>query len=554
MLDFQRMIARTIFRFLFVFLLGGGLVSLGGCRTGDRGALPAPEVEDSLGPTRLQEESPAAAREAENRDGWVNILADKWPKEPGEPLELSLEEAVFLALGHNRALSVEQLSPIIAGTFEEVERSLYDPSVFVGGGYSQARGVRLLPELEQRFSVETKGYYFEGGISKRFLSGTNVELGARQDWRASGSDSGQHEVRTGLSVTQALLQGRGREGNLASIRQARLDARISEYELRGFTEAFVNRVETAYWNFSLAEQELEIFESSLEVADRQLQEAVERVDAGALPRTELAAARAEKARRNQALIEARSRSSQGRIELLRLMNPGGAVNWETAVVVEPVLKPKEAALDPIADHVGLAREMRPEMSEARLRLARGELEVTRTLDGLLPRLQLFIDLGKTGFAEAFTDAARDLDGEGFDVTAGLRLEYPIGNRGAKARHRAATVSRHQAGLALENLAQLVEADIRSAYIEVSRARQQIGATAVTRELQEEVLRAEEVRFSTGISTALLVAQAQRDLLAAQLDEVRSVTDYRLALINLYRLDGSLLLRRGIGAPGELPWR
>jgi outer membrane protein TolC len=56
----------------------------------------------------------------------------------------------------------------------------------------------------------------------------------------------------------------------------------------------------------------------------------------------------------------------------------------------------------------------------------------------------------------------------------------------------------------------------------------------------------------GRSTNFLVAQAQRDLLVAKISEVRAIVDYLKSLINLYRLDGSLLERRGILAPGKEP--
>ena len=52
--------------------------------------------------------------------------------------------------------------------------------------------------------------------------------------------------------------------------------------------------------------------------------------------------------------------------------------------------------------------------------------------------------------------------------------------------------------------------------------------------------------------ALLSAQAQRDLVASQIAETESFVNYLKALIDLYRLEGSLLQRRGIVAPGAMP--
>ena len=94
----------------------------------------------------------------------------------------------------------------------------------------------------------------------------------------------------------------------------------------------------------------------------------------------------------------------------------------------------------------------------------------------------------------------------------------------------------------------MELDVQKAYVEVGRAEQQIDASAATVALQEEVVRVEQEKFRVGKSTGLLVAQAQRDLLASQIVHLNAIVDYRKALISLYRMDGSLLERRGILLP------
>ena len=138
------------------------------------------------------------------------------------------------------------------------------------------------------------------------------------------------------------------------------------------------------------------------------------------------------------------------------------------------------------------------------------------------------------------------------MSLGLSLEYVLGNRSERARDRRATLARTASAEALRNLGDLVELDVRTAFIEVSRAAEQVAATAATLYFQQETVRGETEKFRVGKSTAFLVAQAQRDLLAGQIAEVRAIVNYRRALVSLYRLDGSLLLRRGILAPGATP--
>ena len=196
--------------------------------------------------------------------------------------------------------------------------------------------------------------------------------------------------------------------------------------------------------------------------------------------------------------------------------------------------------------------MRPVLNQARLEIQHGELEVVKTRNGLLPVLDLFVTLGKSGYAETFGKSVEKIDGDAYDAAAGLTLQLPVANRSAKALHRRAQLTHEQSRRALANLAQLVEVDVRIAYLEVDRTKQQITASSVTRRFDEEKLRIETEKLRVGKSTSFLVAQAQRDLLVSRIAEVRALANYLNALVDLYRQDGSLLARRRIAAPGREP--
>lgn len=467
-----------------------------------------------------------------------------------EPLELTVENAVFLSLRNNQSLNVQQLEPVIAGTFEAVERARFDPTLFGELSIARDRTVRQPVEVEQPpFEQRTEADRLELGVRQELPTGTELQLSLAGVRRDSNRAMEQYDTRAGLTLTQALLRGASIESNLAQLRQARLDTEASTYELRGFAEALVSDVETAYWNHVLARERMRIFEEALSVAERQLSDTLRRIEVGDLPETEESAARAEMALRRQGLIDARNQRERRRLELLRLMNPPDS-DWDRPL--EPLDQPSmpEMPRDEVTAYLQLAQRLRPDLNEARLRVQRGELDVIRTRNGLLPRLDLFVTLGKSGYADSFGGAARDIDGPGYDLQAGLRLEAPIGNRAPRAQQQRAELSRQQAVESVANMAQLAALDVRLAWLEVERSREQIVATQATRQLQEEVLRAEEARFGVGATTALSVAQAQRDLLESQLEEVETTVAYRLALIDLYRQSGTLLMRRGIGAPGE----
>lgn len=463
----------------------------------------------------------------------------------GPVLQLAVEEVALQVLRNNRDLQVRQYTPLIVGTFEQLERGVFDPEVFAELEYAEERATETARSTGSSYEVEGEDHALAAGLRQTLPTGTTVQVGVEQARSISNRAPEQQEARIGLSVTQALLQGFGPAVNLAGVRQAELGTVASRYELRAFTEALLAEAETAYWNYVLAAQQIAIFESSLEVARRQRDETELRIEVGVLAEVEGAAARAEVARREQALIEARSELEERRLRLLRLLNPAGDDSFKQRIVPLSEPRTEAARLTDLDERLQLAEKLRPELNEARLRLQQRNLETVVTRNGLLPRLDFFLALGKTGYADSFADSFRELDGNTYDLSVGLSLSQSLGNRSAKARNQAAQFSQQQAEQAVASLRQLVSLDVHLAANELERTRQQIAASAVTRALQEQTLAAEQERFEAGSSTSLLVSQAQRDLLISQIAEVRAIFNYRIARVNLFLAEGSLLERRGI---------
>ena len=471
----------------------------------------------------------------------------------GGPLKIGIQEAILLAVEHNQGLVVERMNPQLSRTLEQEELAVFDP--VLGGEASNRRSVA---ERLGRAGSGTESSTMDvvtGSISleKLFPSGTAVDVTAGASYTDSSLYSDVFTSgRLGLTVTQALLRGLDIRANLARVEQARLETLISQYELRGFAEILIEQVESKFWDYVLAKRQIEIYTDSLTLADKQMTEAQERIKIGDLAETELAAAQAEVALRRENLINARSNLAKERLDLLRLLNSSRSVDWDREVILEYDTTLPDVRLDDVGQHVEVAMRMRPDLNQARLQIQRGDLEVVRTKNGLLPRMDMFIALGKTGYSDTFGGALDNVWGDSYDVMWGLAFEQAPMNRSARARYTRAVVGRRQMQESLENFSQMVQVDVRSAYIEVTRAREQIAATAATRNFQEEKLRAETEKFRVGKSTSLLVGQAQRDFVGGQIAEIEAVANYLKALVALYRLEGSLLHRRGVSAPGREP--
>ncbi len=471
------------------------------------------------------------------------------------PLKITVREAILLTLENNRALVVERVNPAIRKTFEDEERSVFDPVIDADIAAGRLKEERLARTGAATESLTTDNVEGTISLEQYFPTGTTLALeGGTRATDSSLYESSFYSTRLGMSVTQALLRGFGTDVNLADLRQARLETRMSEFELRGFTETLVAQVERTYWEYALARRQIEIFQESLRIARQQLNDTRQMIDIGRLAKAELAAAQAEVASQEQGLINARSNLETIRLQLLRLLNPPGSGIWDRQIdlIHQPTLP--DIKLEDAELHVRLAMRMRPVLNQARLEVMSDNLQLVKTKNGLLPVMDLFITLGKSGYADSFGNSISSLDGDSYDALAGVRFQYPIFNREAKSLHQRALLGRNQAEDALENLSQLVEVDVRTAYIEVNRTKQQITASSATRKFNEEKLRTENEKFRVGKSTNFLVAQAQRDLLVSRIAEVEAVANYLISLINLYQSEGTLLERHGISAPGSKPVR
>jgi outer membrane protein TolC len=440
-----------------------------------------------------------------------------------------------MALENNVALGIERLTPSVQKEYEDIERAVFDPAVTAGVAAESVTGAH-----------EDDAVSANAGVSKRFATGTTLAVDATYD----DLEQNRLRERTGsidVQLTQALLRGRGRAVNLARVRQAVLDTELSHYEFRAVAENLVAAVETAYWDCVLAREKIDIFVKSLEVAEQQISEVREQINVGKVAELDLAAAEAEVAEKREQLIAARGDLAKRLLIFRQLINSGGNM-WTRELTLTGQPRQPAVTLDDVDAHVTLGLRCRPDLAQARLLVKRGQLEVVRTRNGMLPQLDFFVRLGGTHYARSFAPLDEDED---WVASVGLTLQFPLGLREEKARHRIAALSLQQADLAVENMRQLVQYDVRSAYVDVGVAQEQIAATAATRKLREDTLTAEREKFRVGTSTTLLVAQAWRDLIESEINEVEAVISLRRTLITLYRVEGTLLERRGIvlaGAP------
>ena len=201
--------------------------------------------------------------------------------------------------------------------------------------------------------------------------------------------------------------------------------------------------------------------------------------------------------------------------------------------------------------INAALTKRPDYLQSRIDIENRDLELVKTRNDKLPRLDLTGTIEVNGLGRDLGDSA-ELMGEGDYVDWRLQatLTYPLGNRAAKSAHSRARLARIQSVLRLKNLEDAIIIEVKQAVRKVNTDLKRIRSTRLARELAQERLGAEEEKLNVGQVIILDVLEAQTLLAEAEAAERRAIVDYNNSLIDLEQAKGTILEGNSIGLTEE----
>lgn len=483
----------------------------------------------------------------------------------GQMSSLTLEDAVLLALNRNQDLRVQILEPKVKETLAEEKKADFDFGLSTQlkagekksllskndalnlGGMVSLFADNIPDDFEMTQEEESNEVSLE--LSKLFSSGTRLSIQLINQYSDQNNDfpsdsvfgdnsSRQNFSSASLNLNQPLLQGRGRKVNLSFIEQANIDQEISLFELQQYIMEMVAKVQKTYWDLVLSHKTLAIHQKSLELVGKQLEETQERINVGKLAQSELVSAQAEVAAEKQKVIDAESLKEQRQLELLLLLNPELESLWEQDISLTTAPAPSPLSAGVVREHVLTALKNRPDLHQAHLNLQKGDLEVIRTENGLLPKLDFFFSLKRMSTDSKFPSSLSEFEDSDYEV--GLKFTHPLERTRAENQYQRANLQRMKYLQSIAHLEQKIEVEVRKAILEIKRYDEQIIASQANQKWQEEKLKVEQEQFRLGRSTNLLVFQAQRDLIAAQVNEVTAIISQLKASIDLQLMEGTLL--------------
>lgn len=485
------------------------------------------------------------------------------PLPEGERIELTLAQAIELALRNALDLDVASLSYQRSGFGIGAAEGIFDPNVTASASASS----RETPTTSSFQSPASTSQRFDFGIGGLTELGTEYSLGfggTRSDSPTRTTIPGYVEINptfsTGLtaSVNQPLLRGFGRDVNTRLVVQSRLLQDSSAWDFVASVQTAVQLVENAYWDLVYALANLDSKREALDRANDFNRITKIKIDVGALAPIEIVQTEVTIAQREQEIILAEGQIGDAQDRLKRLLNVTDLSTWNRPIV--PTDKPAEEKIEiDVEAGIRSALDVRPEVKQALVNIESRKVSLVYNRNELKPRLDARGTYGLSGVGfnndtvkdgSSYSDAFSQIGSWDYpNWSIGLNFSVPLRNRTAKAN---AAIAATDLELAVTNLALLkqnVALEVRTAARNVDTARRSVAAAKKARELADRNLDAERKKFDNGMTTSFTVAQVQNDLTTARSNELLAIAGYLKSMVSWHKAVGDLLPTKNVELAG-----
>lgn len=512
-------------------------------RESDFGVRPARERLREIPRTDLAEH-----RKAQIPDPAAASDAARKRFEGVERTELTIEECRAAALRNNLDLRVAVVDPALAAERVSEENARFESAFTLRAAWAEFDQ----PTASALVSGKSNAQSLEPGVRIPLRTGgtatVSLPMTRNENDNSFSTLNPSYTSDLELSISHPLLRGAGRRAATAALRIASYESSASLARTKLEVIRQLAAVDRAYWRAFQAQRELEVRQRQHEVAEAQLRNAERRVRAGAAGEIEMIRAQAGLADRLEAIIVAQNVLLDRQRELKRVINiPGLDLESKTLAVPSSPPDPVLYEFDRprlLAD----AMQNRMDMLELEIRLAADAARLALEQNQSLPLLSLDYTYRVNGLGDSISRGFKQLGENDFeDWQLGLAAEIPLGNEAARSRIRQAILARLQRLASKEARALSIKQEVLAATDALDAGWQRILASRQSAVLNARALQAEQRQYEVGTTTSTNVLDAAARLAEAQSAEIRALTDYQIAQVDLAFATGTLL-----GA-GKVEW-
>ena len=405
------------------------------------------------------------------------------------PAQLSLADAIQLALQNNLATLSAQEERRAAGGFVQQARSALLPNI--SGVSYQANLTANIAALGFQPSTFP-------GIATSFIGPFN-----------------------NFDARARLVQNIFDLSSIRNYQSSRQGVRIAEFRQQLAREQVSEATALTYLETLRSERNVSAAQANVTLAEALLRLAQDQRNAGIATGVDVTRAETRLAQERVNLAQTQTSAEQARLNLQRVIGvPLGSplvLTDQLTFTAEALPQPATAVADALAHRAEVL------ISEAQVSMF--NLERKGVWDEYLPSLQFVSDYGISGITPTNTALPTR--------RVAVQLNVPIFNGGlTQGRLTVATSREHEAELQLGSVRGQVEQDVRLALSALQTTVERVRAADEAVRLAERELEMSRDRFRAGVADNLEVINAQTSLAEARAGQVQALAVYNAARLNL----------------------
>ena len=472
-----------------------------------------------------------------------------------EPLALTLEEAVRRAIENNPDLAIVRLDTDVEAARGGEAKTAFTPvfATVLGRSSTVTPPANFL--LGER-GVDVDDVFSSTGVRQRLPWGSGTWSISWETARTSTDNpltSFDPTLESGvqLAFSQPLLRDRKIDSARHQYAVSKRNVAASDLRFREVVVQTIAAVKQAYWMLKATRANVDVQQRSLELARELSRENKVRVDAGQIPPIDLVQAEAEVAQRRENLIRAQAAAGDAEDALRRLIvKPNDTGFWQVRIEAVDGLSPVNQLPD-VDGAVARALDQRYDIRRAGVDLENATSEIAFLDNQRLPDVRFETSYRGNGLAgtqflrgngfpgpvigtrnRSYGDALGQAFSDDYPSWSfGVTVSYPLGQSLEEASRVRAQIERRQVSSRIESLRIEAAETVRRAGRQVTSTAERVEAARAGASLAQERLDSEQRRFEVGLSTTFLVTQAQRDLLEAEVNLLRTSLEFESALVS-----------------------
>jgi len=463
-------------------------------------------------------------------------------------LRIGLVDCIAYALKNNSEILIKRIEPKLKEGDVKIAQAIFEPTFNVDYALRDNSSISPNSSLFSPSVSTSKATEFNLGLEGKIPLGTTYSfdfLNKRYESNASYQViNPYYTAEPKITITQPLFKGSGVVVNKADIIIAQNNRLQSSASFEDTVMDIISKAKIAYYNYVFYLENYAIAELSLNRARDLLEINKARYQKGLLSSVDLLETEAAVAQREKTLLtaEAQLKKAEDDLKLItNLVNDPEVWNAKVELIDKPEFIVEEVdLLQSLKD----AFANRADYYAAKIDLKNKDIKIATAKNALYPEVDLIGSFGLNGLGKDYQEAVKKVDSDYTDWSVGVKFSLPWGGA-ERAKYDQRKLEKAQALLLFKRLEQNIILDVRDKVRLVNMQKQQVEAAKLSKEKETQNYQAQKERYAAGQVSTHDMLDYQDRLSQAELDYVKSLIDYNIALINLDKSRGLTLAKNNI---------